>query len=314
MPTARPIFSQSVMGANYTPEQVAERLRLSKSTMSSFLKGSVVTQELDASNDKDLSLLVASINEASVDKMYEFVEAERMHEIQAATLHAGTCDPADPMTGLEEMPLTEDMVKALLKNPFMSKDEAKRLKDGHKKGHGVKVYKEILAERIKAYWEKGLDGIVPYDGKDRSPAKDLKSANEAALELMTDPLIRGEFLVVPSKSENGSMHKIQWTIQKGNELAAPSLNHNIVIKRDAGFVNVTRGFYSGVDKDCSQIVTGCIPADPAGTKCAIFYINRTFSSAVSGFGGSTKRSIGRKMMKSKLVETFEKGQKVSKGL
>ena len=295
-----------------SPEEVAQSLGLPSSSIDAFLKGDVVTHELDASNEKDLSLLVVCVADTTVDKLYEFAEKERVHEIQAATVSAGMLDPSDPATGLEDMDLDEATVKSLLKNPQLSKSETAELKAGSKAGKGVATYKKILTERAKVYWEQGLDGIIPYDGKGRDPKTDLKTANEAALKAVTDPLIHEEVFGIPSQSENPEWHKLQWAIQKGNDQAAPVLNHIIRIKRELGFVNVTRRFYCGTDYDCCQIVTGVIPTDDG--RSAIFYINRTFSSAVAGFGGSAKRSIGRKMMKSKLVETMKKGQGLAKDL
>mmetsp|Transcript_15974 Transcript_15974/g.32120 ORF Transcript_15974/g.32120 Transcript_15974/m.32120 type:complete len:304 (-) Transcript_15974:96-1007(-) len=296
-----------------TPEEVATRLGFPPSSVESFLKGEVVTQELDASNDKDLSLLVVTVADTTVDKLFELAEQERVHEIQAATISAGVLDPSDVAAGLDGMDLLdEDTVKSLLKNPFMSKAEAKELRDGHKNGRGVEAYKRILADRATAYWENGLDGIVPYDGKGRDPSTDLKSANDAALKAVTDPVVHEEVFVIPSRSQNPEWHKLKWALQKGNDQMAPVLSHTIRIKRELGYVGVTRNFYSGTDYDCSQIVTGVIPT--ADGRSAIFYVNRTFSSAVAGFGGSAKRSIGRKMMKSKLIETMKKGQAVAKDL
>ena len=297
-----------------TPEEVAVRLGLGKSSVDAFLAGEVVTHELDASNDKDLSLLVVTVADCSVEQLFEWAEQERMHEIQASTLSVGKMDPSDPSAGLEDMDLSEEMVTALLKKPQMSQTEADELRAGSAAGKGAETYKKILAERAKAYWENGLDGIVPYDGlgKGRDPRIDLKMANEAALKAVTDPVVHDEIFAIPSQSENPQFHKLQWGIQKGNELAAPILNHMIRIKRDLGFVAVTRRFYCGVDYDCSQIVSGVIPTTDG--RAAIFYINRTFSSAVAGFGGSAKRSIGRKLMKSKLIETMKKGQEMAKNL
>ena len=295
-----------------TPEEVGARLGLPASSVKAFLDGEVVTQEIEAANDKDLSLLVVSVADTTVDKLFDWADQEKVHEIQAASLSAGMLDPSDPATGLEEMDLDETTVEALAKNPFMSKAEAAELKAGVKSGKGVEAYKKILAARCKSYWEKGLDGITPYDGKGRDPAKDLKSANEAALKAITDPLVHEELFVAPSQSQNPEYHKLKWVIQQGNDNPAPRLDHIIRIRRELGYVTVTRRFYSGTDYDSSQIVTGVIPTSDG--RSAIFYINRTFSSAVAGFGGSAKRSIGRKLMKSKLIETMKKGQAVAKDL
>jgi hypothetical protein len=288
-----------------TLEDVATRLGLADS-IASLKNGEVVTKELDASTDKDLSLAVAVVLESSVDKLWEFANAERLHEIQDATLSSGVIDPANPSAGLEAMELKEDMVQKLMKNPFLSKDESLRVKEGLKHGNGAKVYKEILAERAKAYWNKGLGGIVPYEGKGRDPSADLKAATDVALKLVLDPQVRDELKVIPAKSAHPETHKLSWTIQQGNDIAAPTLNHICRMRNERGFLSTTNQFYSGQDKDASQILAGVIPASDG--KSVLFYTNHTYSSAVAGFGGGTKRGIGRKIMKGKVVDTFKKGQ------
>jgi hypothetical protein len=116
---------------------------------------------------------------------------------------------------------------------------------------------------------------------------------------------------VPSKSKNMTeMHSLNWAIQKGNDQEAPVLNHVLRyrVPGQHAFLLMTRRFYAGTDYDSSQIVTGVLPTSDG--RSAIFYTNRTYTSSVAGFGGSAKRSIGRKMMKSKLIETMKKAQKV----
>lgn len=295
------------MANKVTPKDLAQRLGLSASTMDQFSRGEVVTKESDATTDKDLSLIVAAILNSSMDGIWEFAQAERVHEIQDAMLATGVMDPSNPRASLEAMELSEDTVKTLMNNPFLSKDEAKRVKEGLKHSMGADVYKQVLAERAEAFWNKGLAGIVPYDGKGRDPAVDLKAADEEALRLVLDPTMRQEIQVVPSKSTHLDKHSLAWGMQQGNDIAAPILMHRIRSRSELGMMSVSRMFYSGADKDSSQILVGVIPTSDDG-KAALFYVNHTYTAAVAGFGGSAKRSIGRKIMKGKLVDTMTKLQ------
>ena len=162
---------------------------------------------------------------------------------------------------------------------------------------------------VSNYWAHGLEGIVAYQGKGRDPKTDLGHANDTILKIVRDPGIREEIMTVPSKSKNmAEMHSLNWAIQKGNNQEAPVLNHVLKCRvlGQEGFLTMTRRFYAGTDYDSSQIVTGVLPTSDG--RSAIFYTNRTYSSSVAGFGGSAKRSIGRKLMKSKLIETMKKAQ------
>jgi len=289
-----------------TPEEIARRLGLPSSAVAQMRNGEIVTKESDATNEKDLSLIIAVLLNSDVDSLYTFAEEERVHEIQDAMLEVGELDPTNPSAGLEAMKLTEDMVTNLMKNPFLSKAEAHRVKDGLKHKKGAQVYKEVLAERAKAYWAKGLEGIEPYEGRGRDPGADLKAATAESLKVILDPNIRQEIQAIPSKAPHPERHSLTYGIQQGNDMAAPILCHKIRIKTDKGFLNVNNQFYGGQDKDSSQILAGLVPTDDG--KCFMFYVNHTFSSAVSGFGGGAKRSIGRKIMKGKLMETMKKAQ------
>lgn len=288
-------------------EEIARRLGLPASANQQLIKGEIVCKESEASTEKDLSLILAVLLNNTLDDIWEFAEAERMWEVQDATLSVGPIDPANPSAGLEAMDLAEDMVTKLMKHPFLSAAETNCVKEGLKKGKGAEIYKQVLAERAQVYWEKGLQGIMPYDGKGRDPAVDLTAATKVSLGLIQDPILRDEIQVVPAKSTRPDFHSLQWAIQQGNSLAAPILNHRIRIKLPQGVMNVTNQFYCGVDKDSSQMMSAVVPT-PDPKKSIMFYYNHTYTSAVAGFGGGAKRTIGRKIMKGKLQDTVKKLQ------
>lgn len=294
-----------------TVEDVSKILGLSLSDIDKFLSGEVVTKEIEASSSKDISLLVVGVMDASVEKCWQFIEEERLHEVETATVkYCVIEDVSQP--SLDDMTLDDDALSKLNNNPsglyFLSKAESQAIKDMVKKGtSALDALKSVLMKRIHSYWAEGIDGIVPYDGKDRSPKVDLEHANKAALELIIDPIFRSEIVVAPSKSSNPSMHSMSWSIQKGRDLATPTLNHHIRVKKTERFMSLTRRYYSGYDYDCTQILAGVLPT--ADGRSVVFYTNHTYTSKVSGLGGSVKRSVGRKIMVGKLVETMKKGQK-----
>ena len=148
---------------------------------------------------------------------------------------------------------------------------------------------------------------MPYDGEGRSPKADLKAANEAAEKLIVTPAILALLDVVPSKADGSAHHELSWAVQKGRDQAAPVLSHRILYQQDDGQIFIEKRFYSGYDYDALQIVVGVLPV--AKDRSVIIYTNHTYSSQVAGFGGGTKRSIGRKLMSKELVEEIERAQK-----
>jgi hypothetical protein len=189
----------------------------------------------------------------------------------------------------------------------MSQSEAKLFHSAHDK---EAAFEHMLSARAKSYWEHGLKGIEPYDGKNHDVSDDLETANNSVLPIVHDPKIREEITVVPSKSKDPEVHSLIWSIVQGNSMTSIVLSHLIRYKKgDQGFVSITRKIYSATDFDSSMITVGVLPTSDGSNKSAVFYMNHTYTASVAGLGGGTKRNIGRKMMKGALVETMKKAQK-----
>jgi hypothetical protein len=59
-------------------------------------------------------------------------------------------------------------------------------------------------------------------------------------------------------------------------------------------------------------IVGVLPT-PTENQSVVFYINHTYTAQVAGFGGSAKRSIGRKLMQKELVAEMKRVQGVLDG-
>ena len=282
-------------------EDVAHRLGMSAADIAAFKNGQVVTEEQDAINDKDLCLLVAVVLPASMEKTWDFATQERVAECQDANLAQGHINLATfELEGFK----FDHGTDANLTKYNMSDSEAKTFQHASDK---EVVFKQILSARAKAFWEHGLKGIEPYSGNNHNVADDLETANNAVLKIVKNPTVCEEINVIPSQSKNPGIHALMWSIVHGNCMSSIVLSHRILYKEgDAAFISLTRKFYSAADFDSSLITAGVLPT--AENKCALFYVNHTFTANVAGFGGGTKRSIGRKMMKGALVETMKKAQ------
>lgn len=285
-----------------TVDEIAKRLGMSAHDVAAFKQGQVVTEERDASNDKDLCLLVATTLPSNLEKTWEFVMNEKVPEVQNANLMEGSINTTT--FELEGFSFKEG-TGANLSKYNMSSSEAKAFSRASNK---EEAFKKMLSARAKAFWENGLKGIEPYEGKGHNVADDLHTANETAFKVIHDPEVREEISIVPSKSQNPDCHILLWSIVQGNSMTSIVLSHRILYKRgNEGFLVVTRKFYSATDFDSSMISTGVFPTSDG--KSVIIYVNHTFSPAVAGFGGGTKRSVGRKMMKGALVQTMKNAQK-----
>jgi hypothetical protein len=296
-------------------EEMARRIGFSEQAVARARDGEVVSERLESTSDKDLALAVGARIDAPLQKVYDFVQADRLAEFQTVTLADGPIDPGSP--SLADMKLSEATLKKLADDPgdtfHMSDEEAATIRAAGRSGTAAALaaYQEALAARAGAYWEKGLEGITPYAGEGRSPAVDLAHADEAAKALFQLAVLAAEIDVVPARNTGRAEHRLSWAVQKGRDQEAPVLIHRILYKGDVGEVFVQRRFYSAYDYDSMEIVVGVLPTQ--GGQSAIFYTNHTYTAQVSGFGGSAKRSIGTKMLEKDVVAEMQRAQKTIPG-
>jgi hypothetical protein len=293
-----------------SPVEVAKQLGMSDEAIERVKKGEVVVEELEASSDKDLSIALVARIDAPLEEIYEFLHSGRLVEISTVTLSAGEIDPST--FSMAELELPDDVLQSLVDDPadtfHMSEEEAASVTAAAAQGKAqvLAAYRSVLSARAKAYWEKGIAGITPYAGKDRSPAVDLGHANDADRKFIRNPAVLAELDAIPSKSSANARHSLSWSIEKGRDQAAPVLNHRILYAENDGEVAIQRRFYSAYDYDALQIVAGILPA--ADRRCVAFYLNHTYTSQVAGFGGGAKRAIGRKLMQKELIAEMERAQ------
>lgn len=293
-----------------TSMEVAKQLGMSSESIERVRKGEVVVEELEASSDKDLAIALVARIDAPLEEIYEFLVSGRLVEISTVTLSTGEIDTST--FSMAEMELPEDVLQSLMDDPAntfqMSEEEATEITAAAKRGEAqtLEAYRGVLSARARDYWEKGVAGITPYAGKNRSPAVDLRHAQEAVRKFIHNPAVLSGLDAAPSRSSGSLRHSLSWAIEKGRDRVAPVLNHRILYAANDGEVSIQRRFYSAYDYDALQIVAGIFPTDDR--RCVTFYMNHTYTSQVAGFGGGAKRSIGRKLMQKELVAEMERAQ------
>jgi len=164
-----------------------------------------------------------------------------------------------------------------------------------------------LLDRFQSYRQKGLAGIAPYErqkGKTTSAADDLKSATES-LSLLREALpgLYKILLSYPNDKPEGLEESFMWSNYTAHGEPVFILTHDFSFTDGDAFVIVQRQFYVSGSYNAGQSVTAFVPVTD-GT--VVFYVNRTSTDQVTGFGSSTKRSIGRKVMASQLQDLYKK--------
>jgi hypothetical protein len=107
----------------------------------------------------------------------------------------------------------------------------------------------------------------------------------------------------PNDKPKGLEEDFTWSNYKAHGEPVFILTHNFSMADENAFVIVGRQFYVSGSYNVGQAVTAFVPVK-GGT--AVFYVNRTSTDQVTGFGSSTKRSMGSKVMASQLKDLYEK--------
>ncbi len=168
------------------------------------------------------------------------------------------------------------------------------------------AYRQVLAGRMQAYLDRGLDGIADYDrggGDASSAADDLRAAAEAStLVQKAAPDLYGAFLAYPDQGVEGVDNQFYWVRQVADDRPDYVLTHRMVQRRPDLLVLLSRDFYVGHSFNAAQAAAGALPVEDG---VVIFYGNRTSSDQVAGFMSGMRHEIGRGMMRDSLVEAME---------
>lgn len=167
------------------------------------------------------------------------------------------------------------------------------------------VQGQLLA-RYRAYRSGGLAGIAGYDrgGSASDPAGDLRSDNAVLRKAGRLPATLCDLLDnYPNSAPADLQEKYRWSQFTAHDEDTLTLVHSMLGTFDGNLVAVQRQFYVSTGYNVEQAVVGFLPVD-GGT--LVIYTNHTSTDQVAGWGGSAKRSIGRKLMASQLQELFDK--------
>jgi hypothetical protein len=168
----------------------------------------------------------------------------------------------------------------------------------------------LLLARLEAYKTKGLAGIAPYQRSDdevRSAGADLESASKGSKGLQqVAPEAYKALLDYPSAVPTGTQQSFRWSYIDAHDEPTIVLTQNLYIPDGGVWIVVQRQFYVSKGYNCEQALAAFVPVKE-GT--AVFYVNRTSTDQVMGFGGGAKRSIGSKLLGSSLKALFMKASR-----
>lgn len=169
--------------------------------------------------------------------------------------------------------------------------------------------RELLAARVAAYRANGLAGIAPYarsGGATRDAAAEIRSALGASRLLQQyAPAAHRAMAEYPAARPAGAEENFRWTLFDAHGVPTIALTHSLFIPDGDAWVVMQRQFYVSAGYNSMEAVGGFLPSQ---SDTIVAYGGRTSTDQVEGVGGSTRRSLGSRVLASQLESMFEKAR------
>ena len=303
---------------------IATSLGFKQEDAKKLFAGEIITADLPETTDKMLAESFAIFAPMYTYKVADLVLSERVFEGDTNVIASGRIDPlkieaslakakftsADAeelkqlkkFTGGDKFNLSSEEIASLRKSITSGQTSAKALS---------KVYRDILAGRMKAYLKSGIRGVASYDrgkGRKTSAASDLEAMTKASKLLATGaPGLFRTFLDYPKNQSLHIEHGFFWVKRKIDKRPAFVLEHRILERGPASLNILRREFFVGHSYNAAQAISGAFTISNKGT--LIFSTMRSSSDQVQGDKNGSRHAIARKMMRDELITRFKNMRK-----
>jgi hypothetical protein len=310
----------TVTAQTISAEAVADAMGFGAGDRAKLEAGEIVSTEIEETTEKQLAVALALKVPATLEDVAASVAEGTTLEANKAIKAHGEIDPAQAgEAAFAAITLDAGEVERLLEvepgsELNLSSDEIAVFQDLAQQYDASDpaaadavnaAWRQVLAGRLQAYLDGGLDGIAPYDrgGDSSSAAEDLKAAAEGSkLVQQAVPELYQAFLAYPNQSVADVEHRFFWTEQVADDRPVYVLTHRMAQQRPDMLVVLSRDFYVSHSFNASQGAAGALPVEGG---VVIFYGNRTSSDQVAGFMSGMRHEIGRGMMRDSLVAAME---------
>jgi len=303
----------SVAQAQPSAEQVLTDAGLSAGDRQSVMGGQFVNVSAQGVSERDLAFAIAFLVKTPPETLAKQIVAGELVTADEQVKAYGEISGEGSLADFAKLTLTGDEARALAgakaggKLNLSASEIAAFKAIGGGAGQAVQEQlRRMLLARYQTYRATGLAGIAAYDrggGRTSDPASDLRKASEASKGLQKYlPAFQKALLDYPKASLPGLQERFYWTksIIQGDTTYV--LNHVLVAADGAARVVARRQYYASTGYNAEQTVAGFLPVQ-GGT--VVITTSHAFSDQVTGMGGSVKRSIGSKIMASKMKDIYE---------
>jgi len=302
--------------AQPTADQILTDAGLSADDKQSVLSGQFVNVSVGGVSDRDLAFAIAFMVKASPEALSKQIVGGQLVTADAQVKAYGPLSGAGSLTDFAKLSITGDEAKALtgaqageaLNLSTAEIAAFKALAGGTTQAVQEQLRRMLLA-RYQAYRASGLSGIAAYDrgnGRASDTASDLRKAAEATKGLQKYlPAFQKVLLNYPQATLPGMQESFFWLKSLIEGKTTYVLTHVLVASDGTARAVVRREYYASTGYNAEQSVAGFLPVKGGSV---VISTSHAFTDQVTGFGGSMKRSIGSKIMASKMKEIYEAGR------
>lgn len=291
-----------------------------------LLAGEIVSRRIQEGEERtELAISVAGLLPASLEEAHAAVVRGEVFEVDRNVIEFGalTAWPPDPAEfagvrfGAEEAADVTALLRFDGGSDFnMSRQEIDRFRKsvaGHSDGADPAAreavsaaYRELLLGRYRAYREKGLAGLAPYDrgrGRTVEPAQTLRLAAGASRFFQeNEPELHKAFVGFPAGEAKGVEHFFYWIKQRVEGRPNFILSHRLLARRPGHAVLAERQYFVGHSFNTVQIVNGAFPVEDG---IAVVYTSRTSIDQMAGVTGKVARPIAAGRVADRVRARFE---------
>ncbi len=297
-----------------TPDEVGKALGFTGEEIAQIKGGAIVSKDLKEGSDKELAGVLAVVLNKPVKELVEIALQGKMLEtdkdIQTFKVWKpdASTDEAFADVGLSASETSEAKIFAnasLGSKLNLSTADLAFFQNVQPTPDSVNPQlRAMLKARYEAYRKSGLNGIAPYTRGGRNEAHPGKELILAINE--TKPAARRQdffnaLLSYPADQLPDTEHRFYWFKRTVENRPTFILAHRAERHSATAALLTEEQIYVSHSYNSNFIAGGCLEVQ-GGT--LVFYVNRTFTDQVAGFGSGMKHGIGRGQMLSEVKESL----------
>ncbi len=298
-----------------TPAQVATTLGFNAAEIERIKGGEIVSKALKEGSDKELAGVLAAFFQKPVAELAgvalegKMLESDPTIRAYRAWEPEDSADKAFADVGLDEKENGEAQIFLLAaagSKLNLSAVEIGQFKNLKPEQVNAEL-RAMLKARYETYRQSGLKGIAPYargGKKTASPAEELALAIRETMPAA--PRQQDYFqalLNYPAKPLPDVVHRFYWLKQTVENRPTFILAHRAERHSENGALLTEEQYFVGHSYNSNFIAGGCLAVE-GGT--LVFYVNRSFTDQVAGFGSGMKHGIGRGQMLAEVAANLKR--------